>query len=360
MHRVLDSPAMTAPATGAAASFLAVAGVTAAIFLFRGFVPVLSLGVLYIFAVLPVAVEWGLAFSLPVAVGSMLAFNFFFLPPVHTFTLTDSENWFSLAVYSGTAIVVERARSELQAPDGRGRAEAEGGGAPRGHLDGSPAGASRSGRARADRAALGRGARHLRDADRSRAALATVAERDLVPARDRGAHGGTDLRASRGGAVTRDAAAIPARAGVASRRRRRPRASGAPGPRSRGAATQRRAQDRPPAGRLARPPLAADSDLDGGRGPPEREPRTRSCRPGAAARDDRGRVRAPRAPGRQPARPLSPPGRCRGSRPGALDGRPADRPGARPGRRKSTGSRSRSPTTSRSSSSMRFRSSERS
>ena len=121
MHRVLDSPAMTAPATGAAASVLAVAAVTGAIFLFRGFVPVLSLGVLYIFAVLPVAVEWGLAFSLPVAVGSMLAFNFFFLPPVHTLTLTDSENWFSLAVYSGTAIVV----SELAASSRRRTVEAE-------------------------------------------------------------------------------------------------------------------------------------------------------------------------------------------------------------------------------------------
>jgi K+-sensing histidine kinase KdpD len=98
MHRLLDSPAMTAPTTGAAASVLAIAAVTGAIFLFKGFVPVLSLGVLYVFAVLPVAVEWGLAFSLPVAVGSMLAFNFFFLPPVHTLTLTESENWFALAV----------------------------------------------------------------------------------------------------------------------------------------------------------------------------------------------------------------------------------------------------------------------
>ena len=65
MHRVLDSPTMTAPATGAAASFFTVAAVTAAIFLFRGFVPILSPGVLYVFAVLPVAVEWGLAFSPP-------------------------------------------------------------------------------------------------------------------------------------------------------------------------------------------------------------------------------------------------------------------------------------------------------
>ena len=36
----------------------------------------------------------------------MLAFNWFFLPPVHTFTLSDSRNWFALAVYLVTAVVV--------------------------------------------------------------------------------------------------------------------------------------------------------------------------------------------------------------------------------------------------------------
>ena len=94
---------------------------TGAIFLFRDVVPVLSLGVLYVFAVLPVAVVWGLRLALPVAVGSMLAFNFFFLPPVHTLTLTDSRNWFALAVYSGTAIVV----SELAARSRRRTVEVE-------------------------------------------------------------------------------------------------------------------------------------------------------------------------------------------------------------------------------------------
>ncbi len=93
------------------ASAVAVAVVTGAIFAFRPFVPVLSLGVLYLFAVLPTAVLFGLVYAVPVSVASMLAFNFFFLPPVHTFSLTDGENWFALAVYLGTAIVV----SELAA-----------------------------------------------------------------------------------------------------------------------------------------------------------------------------------------------------------------------------------------------------
>jgi two-component system, OmpR family, sensor histidine kinase KdpD len=54
----------------------------------------------------PIAVVWGRAYAIPVSVASMLAFNFFFLPPVHTLTLADRENWFALAVYLVTAVVV--------------------------------------------------------------------------------------------------------------------------------------------------------------------------------------------------------------------------------------------------------------
>jgi two-component system sensor histidine kinase KdpD len=67
---------------------------------------VLSLGILYLFAVLPVAVFFGLAYALAVSIASMLAFNFFFLPPLHTLALTDSENWVALAVFVVTAVVV--------------------------------------------------------------------------------------------------------------------------------------------------------------------------------------------------------------------------------------------------------------
>jgi two-component system sensor histidine kinase KdpD len=83
-----------------------VAAVTAAIELLKDPVPVLSLGVLYVLAVLVVAVGWGLAYAIPVAVASMLAFNWFHLPPVHTFTLAEGSNWFALLVYVVTAIVV--------------------------------------------------------------------------------------------------------------------------------------------------------------------------------------------------------------------------------------------------------------
>ena len=107
--------------TGVIASAVAVAVVTAAIALLKPHVPVLSLGVLYVFAVLPIAVVWGLALALPVSVASMLAFEWFYLAPVHRFSLANSENWFALAVYLVTAVVV----SELAARSRRRAAAAE-------------------------------------------------------------------------------------------------------------------------------------------------------------------------------------------------------------------------------------------
>ena len=51
-----------------------------------------------------------------VSVASMLAFNFFFLEPVHTLTLADSRNWFALLVFVVTSVVVSRARDPVAAP----------------------------------------------------------------------------------------------------------------------------------------------------------------------------------------------------------------------------------------------------
>ena len=81
----------------------------------------LSLGSLYVLAVLPVAILWGRFWAVLVAIASMLAFNFFFLEPVHTFRLSDRSNWLALAVYLATAIAV----SELAARARQRAAEAE-------------------------------------------------------------------------------------------------------------------------------------------------------------------------------------------------------------------------------------------
>jgi K+-sensing histidine kinase KdpD len=95
-------------ARAALLSLGAVIVVTGAIFALEPFAPVLSLGVLYLFAVLPAAALYGLSYGVAVSVVSMLAFNFFFLPPTHTLQLADSENWVALAVYLVTALAVSQ------------------------------------------------------------------------------------------------------------------------------------------------------------------------------------------------------------------------------------------------------------
>lgn len=103
------------------ASAVSVVAVSVVIDLLQGVVPVLSLGVLYLFAVLPIAATFGLGYAIAVSIASMVAFNFFFLKPIHTLTLADSGNWLALATFVCTSIVV----SELAARIRRRATEAE-------------------------------------------------------------------------------------------------------------------------------------------------------------------------------------------------------------------------------------------
>jgi two-component system sensor histidine kinase KdpD len=108
------------------ACVLSVVVVTAVIFALKPYVPVLGLSVLYVLAVLPVAIVWGLPYAVAVSVASMAAFNFFFLPPVHTFRLAHSSDWLALAVFLVTAIVVSElaAGSRRRAEEAAAHAEA--------------------------------------------------------------------------------------------------------------------------------------------------------------------------------------------------------------------------------------------
>jgi K+-sensing histidine kinase KdpD len=111
--------------TAALISVGAVAAVSLAIWALEAHAPVVSLGVLYLFAVLPVAAMWGLPFAIPVSILSMVVFNWLFLPPTHTLRLADSENWVALAVYLVTAISVsalsDRARRRTEEAEQRRR-----------------------------------------------------------------------------------------------------------------------------------------------------------------------------------------------------------------------------------------------
>ena len=111
------------PAVGVLVGAGSVALVSLAIEALRSQVPVLTLGVLYVFAVVAVAVRWGIVLAAVVSVASMLTFNWFFLPPTHTFQLRDGANWAVLAVYLVTAFVVSAlaARARQRSDDAEQR-----------------------------------------------------------------------------------------------------------------------------------------------------------------------------------------------------------------------------------------------
>ena len=71
-----------------------------------------------IIVILVVAANWGLRHAIILSVLSSAAFNFFFLPPVLTFTVRDGRNWVALFAFLVTGIVAsqlaERARREAK------------------------------------------------------------------------------------------------------------------------------------------------------------------------------------------------------------------------------------------------------
>jgi len=70
----------------------------------------------FLLCVLAVSTVWGLISSLFLAVIATAAFNYYFLPPVGTFTIADSQNWIALFVFLATAVtasqLAERARNQ--------------------------------------------------------------------------------------------------------------------------------------------------------------------------------------------------------------------------------------------------------
>jgi two-component system, OmpR family, sensor histidine kinase KdpD len=103
--------------TGVVVAVLAVALCTALLYPLKQVAPVVSLGVVYLLAVLVLSAIWGAWLGVFTAVLSAAAFNFFQLPPVGQFTLKDSSNWVALIAFlvvaglSSSIAEVTRARA---------------------------------------------------------------------------------------------------------------------------------------------------------------------------------------------------------------------------------------------------------
>lgn len=77
----------------------------------------------FLVAVLLIAAAWGLKFAAYTAVVATACFNFFFLPPVHTWTISDPQNWIALAVFLITAFIAshlsDKARRQAESAESR-------------------------------------------------------------------------------------------------------------------------------------------------------------------------------------------------------------------------------------------------
>jgi two-component system sensor histidine kinase KdpD len=85
--------------TGAIVAVGAVALCTLILYPLQEIAPAVSLGVVYMLAVLVVSVIWGAWLGFPTAVLSAAAFNFFHIPPVGEFTIQSSGNWVALVAF---------------------------------------------------------------------------------------------------------------------------------------------------------------------------------------------------------------------------------------------------------------------
>jgi signal transduction histidine kinase len=102
---------------GLLVSVTAVAAVTGIVWLLEPQVPVRSLLVLYILAILPVAVGWGTVLAAFTSILSALCFVYFFLPPIHSLRFVGSGDLVAIGVFLVTAVVVGElaARSRREA-----------------------------------------------------------------------------------------------------------------------------------------------------------------------------------------------------------------------------------------------------
>ena len=79
----------------------------------------------FLLTVLIVSTVWGLRASVFTAIVATLAFNYYFLPPVGTFTIADPQNWVALFAFLVTAVIASqlsaRARREADNANERRR-----------------------------------------------------------------------------------------------------------------------------------------------------------------------------------------------------------------------------------------------
>src|SRR5437773_3416489 len=65
-------------------------------------------GFAYLVVILVIATAWGLLEATIASIVAMLCFNYFFFPPIGTFTVADPQNWVALVAFLATSITASQ------------------------------------------------------------------------------------------------------------------------------------------------------------------------------------------------------------------------------------------------------------
>ena len=115
-------PFRVEPYLGSAAAVAIALGIG---LLLKQFIDVQSISLIFLTAVLASAIAWGLWPSLFTVIAGVLAYNFFFIPPLYTFSVGDPENVLALFFFLIVAVIVSNltARTRTQVVTARLRAK---------------------------------------------------------------------------------------------------------------------------------------------------------------------------------------------------------------------------------------------
>ncbi len=92
-----------------------VAAMTGAIHLLPGAARIANISLLYLLVVMSVALRFGSGAAVAASVLAFLGFDFFFVEPLHTFTVRDPAEWLALIVFLITAVVTGHLTAALNA-----------------------------------------------------------------------------------------------------------------------------------------------------------------------------------------------------------------------------------------------------
>ncbi|MGC8549430.1 MAG: ATP-binding protein [Acidobacteriaceae bacterium] len=95
---------------------VAALGLAAIVVTFRLVAPVnpTTVALTLLLYILVLSARWGLRYAILASIAAAACFNFFFLPPIGTFTIADTQNWVALFAFLGTAGIASHLSNRIQ------------------------------------------------------------------------------------------------------------------------------------------------------------------------------------------------------------------------------------------------------